>query len=401
MSSSTPDNNSSSDRFARLQKMRAVKFSRTFLLVALLATMVLFINMVKIFLLPILLAAVFSALFYPFYQVILKGLRDSRNLSAFAACLILLLGLLIPLYFIGDLVSREALDFYATAEHRIRDIISQGDAGLLGTIKNSAIVDRLQLDKIDWQTSLQEIAKTAGSLIATVINETYRGTFQLLTSLFVTLFTMFYFFRDGEQLVRRLKYLSPLDEVYEEALIFRFVSVARATIKGTLVIGLLQGTLGGLTLWLFDFNRAILWGVVMLVLSIIPMVGAWLVLYPAALISIFTGEIWQGIAILLIAALGIGNIDNFLRPRLVGRDAGMHDLMIFFSTLGGISVFGITGFIVGPVIAVLFLTILDIYSIEFRSHLDLGQSLVTDVRRKKGRLYHASESEEASQQPSG
>lgn len=376
--------------------MRAVKFSRTFLLVALLATMVLFINMVKIFLLPILLAAVFTALFYPFYQIILKGLRDSRNLSAFAACLILLLGLLIPLYFIGDLVSREALDFYATAEHRIRDIISQGDAGLLGTIKSSAFVERLQLDKIDWQTSLQEIAKTAGSLIATVINETYKGTFQLLTSLFVTLFTMFYFFRDGEQLVRRLKYLSPLDEVYEEALIFRFVSVSRATIKGTLVIGLLQGTLGGLTLWLFDFNRAILWGVVMLVLSIIPMVGAWLVLYPAALISIFTGDIWSGIAILLIGALGIGNIDNFLRPRLVGRDAGMHDLMIFFSTLGGISVFGITGFIVGPVIAVLFLTILDIYSIEFRSHLDLGQSLVSDVRRKKGRLYHASEGEESS-----
>ncbi len=121
-------------------------------------------------------------------------------------------------------------------------------------------------------------------------------------------------------------------------------------------------------------DSPILWGVVMVILSVIPLVGAWLVLHPAAIVQLIWGIYWQGITILLVMLLVIGSIDNLLRPRLVGRDAGMHDLMIFFSTLGGISVFGIMGFIIGPVIAVFFLTILDIYSVEFKSTLDLAQN---------------------------
>ena len=121
----------------------------------------------------------------------------------------------------------------------------------------------------------------------------------------------------------------------------------------------------------------------MVILSIIPLVGSWLVLYPAAIIQVITGHVWQGIAIVVVTLVIIANLDNLLRPRLVGRDAGMHDLMIFFSTIGGISVFGIMGFIIGPVIAVFFLTILDIYSIEFKSTLDISQGSTTDEIEEK------------------
>jgi predicted PurR-regulated permease PerM len=123
----------------------------------------------------------------------------------------------------------------------------------------------------------------------------------------------------------------------------------------------------------------------MVILSVIPLVGAWLVLHPAAIIQLILGNYWQGIVIFLVTILVISNIDNLLRPRLVGRDAGMHDLMIFFSTLGGISVFGIMGFIIGPVIAVCFLTILDIYSIEFKATLDYAQhaGLSEDIDESK------------------
>ncbi|NIR53056.1 AI-2E family transporter, partial [candidate division KSB1 bacterium] len=216
-----------------------------------------------------------------------------------------------------------------------------------------------------------------------VINKTSRGTFQVVTDLFITLFTMFYFFRDGDRLIQRIKYLSPLNDAHEEELMHRFVSVSRATIKGTLLIGLVQGVLGGLTLWFFGVGSAILWGVVMVFLSVIPLVGSWLVLYPAAIIQLILGNIWQGIGIFLVTVVVIANIDNLLRPRLVGRDAGMHDLMIFFSTLGGISLFGIMGFIIGPVIAVFFLTILDIYSIEFKPDLDLAQSSSVEKHREE------------------
>jgi len=153
----------------------------------------------------------------------------------------------------------------------------------------------------------------------------------------------------------------------------RFVSVSRATVKGTLVIGLVQGTLGGLTLWIFGVSSPILWGLVMVILSIIPLVGGWLVLYPAAVIQLILGNTWEGVGIIIVTAVVISNVDTLLRPRLVGRDAGMHDLLIFFSTIGGISLFGIMGFIIGPVIAVFFLTILDIYSIEFKPMLDIAQ----------------------------
>jgi predicted PurR-regulated permease PerM len=188
--------------------------------------------------------------------------------------------------------------------------------------------------------------------------------------LFMTLFTMFYYFRDGKDLLRRLRALIPLDREYKNAIAKRFSSVARATVKGTLLIALAQGTLSGITLWIFGVGSPILWGVVATLLSIIPLVGAWLVLYPAAFVQILTGHLWQGIGILIVTILVIVNVDNLMRPRLVGQETGMHDLMVFFSTLGGISMFGPTGFILGPLVAALFLTMLDIYSAEFRDHLD-------------------------------
>ncbi len=334
---------------------------------------VLFFNLIKIFLVPLLLAAVFTALFYPLYERFLKLFRNNQTASAVLCCLALLLGLLGPVYTVLHLVAQEAVDLFETAEPKVREIISKGDEGLLGDIKGYPLLNRIDWDAIDWQSSLQDVAANTGKLITAVVNKTSQGTFQVLTDLFITLFTMFYFFRDGQKLIERIKYLSPLDDVYEEGLMHRFVSVSRATIKGTLLIGAAQGALGGLTLWMCGVGSPVLWGLVMVVLSIIPLIGAWLVLFPAAIIQIISGNIWAGIVIFVVTVVVILNIDNFLRPRLVGRAAGMHDLMIFFSTLGGISVFGIMGFIIGPVIAAFFLTLLDICSIEFKSSLDLAQ----------------------------
>jgi predicted PurR-regulated permease PerM len=181
---------------------------------------------------------------------------------------------------------------------------------------------------------------------------------------------MFYFFRDGKDLLKRVRRLIPLDREYKNAIAARFSSVARATVKGTLLIALAQGTLSGITLWIFGVGSPFLWGVVATLLSVIPLVGAWLVLYPAAFIQILTGHLWQGIGILIVTILVIVNVDNLMRPRLVGQETGMHDLMVFFSTLGGISMFGPTGFIIGPMIAALFLSVLDIYSAEFQENLD-------------------------------
>jgi predicted PurR-regulated permease PerM len=367
-----------SDSELRLYKIKAEKLSRYFLLVVLVGITVIFFNMIKIFFVPVVLAAVFVGLFQPFYKWMLKLLHHRKGLSSFVCCLVLLLALLIPAYIIANLVSREAISFYHSAEQNVQEIIDQGDRGLLGRIKEHKLVKQLGLDQKNWETTFQEIAKTTAGLLGTVINKASKGTFQFVVNIFLIFFAMFYFFRDGDRLIPKLKYLSPLSERYEEKLIAQFLSVSRATIKGTLLIGLIKGFLGGLTFWIFGVGSPIIWGVVMVLLSIIPMVGAWLVMYPAAIVLMLTGQVWQGILLFIIAGVIIGNIDNILIPRFVGREAGMHDLMVFFSTLGGISIFGVMGFIIGPIIAALFLSILDVYSIEFKQQLDLAQSLKTD-----------------------
>jgi Predicted permease len=283
------------------------------------------------------------------------------------------LGLITPVSIVANLVSGEAISLYQTVEQKVQEIIQKGDERVLKNIKEYKWVKKLHLNEIDWQSSLQESAQAGAKLLATVINKASKGTFQVLANLFLTFFAMFYFFRDGDKLIQRLKYLSPLADKYKEELFIRFISVSRATIKGTVVVGLIKGFIGGLTFWIFGISSPILWGVVMAILSIIPMLGAWLVMYPAAVILLLLGHIWQGIALFLISTLIISSVDNILQPRLVGRSTGLHDLLIFFSTLGGISMFGVMGFIVGPIIAALFISILDVYGIEFKSQLDLAQ----------------------------
>lgn len=382
MSSDQPQPSLTDDRLETLKRLKAEKFSRYFLLVVLIGTGLVFFNMIKIFLIPTILAAVFVTLFHPLYGWLLKLFRNNKSLSSLVCCFILLLGLLTPVSIVANLVSGEAISLYQTAEQKVQEILQKGDERALKNIKEYKWVKKLHLNEIDWQSSLQESVQAGTKLLATVLNKASKGTFQVLANLFLTFFAMFYFFRDGDKLIQRLKYLSPLADRYKEELFIRFTSVSRATIKGTVVVGLIKGVIGGLTFWIFGINSPILWGVVMAILSIIPMLGAWLVMYPAAVIMLVLGHIWQGIALFLISTLIISSVDNILQPRLVGRSSGLHDLLIFFSTLGGISVFGVMGFIVGPIIAALFVSILDVYSIEFKSQLDFSQGIYKNTEKE-------------------
>ena len=350
--------------------MAEKKSSGYFFLAVLIGTMLLFFRMVQIFFVPVLLAAVFSTLFYPLYEAFVRVVRGRRTLAAFLCCFVLLLGLIVPLYVVADLVTREAIEFYRTAQVQIGEFFQPGLAGPLGRLRSLPWLRDLRLDQIDWKSALQKAASTAGSFLATVINKTSRGTIQVIVLLFTTLFTMFYFFRDGKDMLRRVQYLLPLDREYKEAFAARFSSVARATVKGTLLIALVQGSLSGITLWIFGVGSPFLWGVISVLFAMIPLVGVGMVLYPAAIIQMATGHLWMGIGIVLVTTLVIVNVDNLMRPRLVGQEVGMHDLMVFFSTLGGISMFGPMGFIIGPMVAALFLSMLDIYSLEFRDYLE-------------------------------
>ncbi|MBD3321914.1 MAG: AI-2E family transporter [Chitinivibrionales bacterium] len=345
------------------------RLNRRVLIIMLVILGVLLIPIVKLFLVPLVLASTFTTLFYPMYAWLLMRLKGKKALCSLLSCLVLILGVLIPTYVLVHLVTLQTIELYGSAEPRIREIVSRGEEGILGEIQDSKVVRWLRLSRIDWRSSLQDAARTVGKFLTEALNRTSTGVLQLVANLAIMLFTMFYFFIDGERFVKRLRYLSPLRNDYEDLIVNRFLLISRATVKGTFLVGLVQGSIGGIALLVFGVKTWLLWAFIMVILSIIPMVGAWLVMVPAAVIQLLLGNIWQGIGIAAASTVVISNIDNLIRPRLVGKDAKMHDLLIFFSTLGGIAIFGIMGFIVGPVIAALFVTVLDIYGMEFKEEL--------------------------------
>jgi len=368
-------------RTLTLQRLRAEKFARYSLLFIVVVTGIVFFNMVKVFFVPVILAAVFAGLFHPFYESLLKLAQGRRAISAFVCCLALSIGVLLPAYGVANLVAREAVRFYQTVQAKgLRSL----EADSQSFLQRHPILQSLRLETLPLQATVEQALKKAADLLAAAVNRASRETFELVANFFLTFFTMFYFFRDGPVLVQRLKYFSPLADRYENELIRRFLSVSRATIKGTLLVALIKGTLGGLTFWAFGLEAPVLWGVVMVFLSVLPVFGAWLVMYPAAAILVIGGHVWAGLGMFVIAAFVIGSIDNLLQPILVGRDSGMHELLVFFSMLGGISLFGVMGFLVGPVIAALFRTLLDIYGAEFNKQLDLVHHATDGQKAREG-----------------
>ncbi len=347
-----------------------------FFLLALVAAA--FIYVVRMFMVPVLLALAIAAIFHPAYEWLERRLGGRSSLAAFIACLAVLLVVVIPLYLVGSLLVGQLIGF-------IRSIQSADLRHLLEAVQNSRVSGWLQRMHVDWQQVIQSVMGSLGGLLTTVIDRTTSGVIGLFTTLFIMLFTLFYFFRDGRRILGDVRFLAPMQDHYQDLLMDRFVLISRATLIGTVTVALIHGTLGAITLLIFGVKTWLLWGVVIATLGFIPPFGPWVVLVPVGVIKIATGHTWQGIALFLISTALVASIDNLLRPRLVGHSARMHDLLIFFSTLGGIAVFGIVGFIVGPVIAALFITLLSIYGMEFHEMLDSPEDVPARAPRRKRR----------------
>jgi predicted PurR-regulated permease PerM len=204
---------------------------------------------------------------------------------------------------------------------------------------------------------------------------------------FLMLYILFFFLRDGNQLVATLIRVLPLGDVRERQLLAKFAEVSLATIKGTLVVGIVQGAIGGALFWILGIPAPVFWGTVMAVFSVLPAVGPGLVWGPAAVILLGLGEIVKGIVLIAAGAIIIGLVDNVLRPILVGRDTQMPDYLVLLSTLGGLAVFGISGFVIGPVIAALFLVVWEMFAQEHAERTaSPGERLTADLPEGSSRL---------------
>lgn len=347
---------------------QAQRFQRASLLLLLLGISVLFVQMVKDFLLAVFLAAIFAGISYPLYRRIRFGFGGRANLASVTTILLLFLGVVLPLTGFFAFVVSESVSLSQAIGEWIR---SEPDR--LGQLRNWAarlpLVGRLVPDSEQLLTQLGELAGKMGPMLAGKLAAVGRGTLSFLFQLFVCLYAMFFFLVDGPALLRQILYYIPLGAAQEEQLLERFVSVTRATVKGSLLIGVIQGLLAGIAFWVAGVPAAAFWGTVMVVLSIIPAVGSALVWIPAVGYLFIVGQTTPAIGLLVWCSVVVSSIDNFLRPILVGRDARMSDLMILLSTMGGILLFGALGFIVGPILAALFVTIWHIYGKAFEDWL--------------------------------
>lgn len=321
------------------------------------------------FIITIFVAAVLAVVFQKPYQKLLKITKNKEALSSAISCVAIFFIIILPVSFVLSLISAEIIDLSQQIRNPDSELYQTIEPALAQLEEIPVIQDYIQ----DPKTILEdERVTSAASQVSQIAIKYITSLSQSVASIaglvVIMFFSLFYFFIDGKKAVKKLMQISPLADKHEEQLIQKFTSMTRATLKGTVALGLIQGLMGGFAFLVTGVNSLALWTVIMVFLSIIPLVGAPVVLFPASLIMLATGNIWQGI-FLLIATGVVSGADNILRPQLVGKDIEMHSLLIFFSTVGGIAAFGVLGFIIGPIIMALFLTFIDIYQLEFKEDL--------------------------------
>jgi len=342
-------------------KMRTIFF---FGLIILLGLAILYV--VRPFFYPIFWAAIIAVLFYPVYKWLHKHLIKSPSLSSFLTVLLIIIILFLPLSLLSTLIVNESIDLYQT--------VSQGDLikkveGVGSWLQSTSLAPYLEEIKTEGANYATDATKTISIFLFNNLKSITQNSLKFFFMFFIMLYALFYFLRDGKRILKRLMHLSPLGDKYEAMLYEKFTSTTRATLKGTLLVGLVQGILGGILFLATGVEGAFIWGVVMVAFAIIPALGPFIIILPVGIIMLALGNIWQGVVILAIGLGVIGLIDNFIRPPLVGKDIQMHPLLVLFATLGGLILFGISGFVIGPVIAALFVAIMSIYDHHYRNEL--------------------------------
>jgi predicted PurR-regulated permease PerM len=339
-------------------------FPHIFFLLLVLLVSAAFIGLIGEFLMGIFWAVVLAIIFYKTFDRLKLRFNGRENLAAFLTLIFIILIVIIPVLIIGSSVVSESIYYFGKVESKEIQLQETIDS-----IRNSIPIDEaflekygISLDKL--KDTANDFAANASKVIASQALKFTQNIFSFFLQASIMLYVLYFFLRDGKQIIDGIIWVLPIGDEKERALIKRFESVARATVKGSLLVAILQGTIGGLLFLAVGIPAAMLWGVIMIFLSLLP-IGSTIVWLPAAIILFFQGAVAKAVIIILVGSLVIGLADNILRPRLVGQDTKMPDYLILISTLGGISWFGLSGFVIGPVIAALFLTVWQMMGKEF------------------------------------
>lgn len=345
--------------------------SRVFLSLVMVIT-VLFLWMVRGFLLPVFWAAVFAVLFRSLFLRLLTALGGRRSLAAALSTLVVVVAVLVPAGLLVTALTQQGLSLYARiASGEINtDAIVQFVERTLPALTRTMTRYGIEIDQV--RDSLQAGVGTATQYLVGQALAVGQNALTLTVLFGLMLYLLFFFFRDGDRIVDALVRAIPMGDERERKLFGKIAQVSRATVKGTIVVAAVQGAIGGLLFAVVEIRAALFWGVAMGILSLLPAVGAALVWVPAAIFLLATGSVWKALVLIVGGTLFIGLVDNVLRPILVGRETKMPDYLVLLATLGGLTVFGLAGFVAGPILAALFLVTWQMFADEY-APLDSSQ----------------------------
>lgn len=333
----------------------------------LLLVSVVFLYLIAPFAYPLFWAAVVAALFFPVYERIDRLVRHS-NLSTIITLVLVAVIIILPLTIVATILVNEAATIY-NSFNTISSYITNATQQASYFLQHNPYLAQFN---VDGTLVVQNFNKLGTQLINTIVvtaTNIIQNSFAFLAFFLLMFYTLFFFIRDGKKMLQKMMYLCPLGDHYEVLLYKKFTATASATIRGTLLMGAIQGALGGILFAVCGIPSPVMWAVLMAVCSIIPVTGTFIVWLPAGLIMLFSGQLWQGVLILAFGTLVISTVDNLLRPVLVGKNLQMHPLLVLFSTLGGVIMFNISGFVIGPIIAALFLSFWEMYEEYYHKEL--------------------------------
>lgn len=313
---------------------------------------------------PIFWASALAIIFYPVQNRLLKNIQHRPNSQALITLLLCLVIVIIPVIFLSGSVIHQAVGLYQKIESGELDL-----AGRIEQFQNAFPIlkeglEKLGVDLSDMKNQAVNLAMNSGRFIAQYTFDIGSNAFKFVLDFCLMLYLMFFFLRDGHNLKELMVRALPMGDTRERLLFAKFAEVTRATVKGNLLVAITQGALGGIIFWILGIPAALLWAVVMAFASLLPAVGAAIIWGPVALYLLATGSYLQGLVLIGFGAGVIGLVDNLLRPVLVGRDTKLPDYLVLLSTLGGMALFGINGFVIGPTVAALFIAFWGIFMRE-------------------------------------
>ena len=341
------------------------KLAQTSFLLLLVIITLLFGWILQPFFGAILWAVVIAIVFYPLQLKWAPRFGRHRNLLALTVLLVCTVAVILPVLTIVFSLLQRATSLYQKVQAGELDLGVYFDQLKNGFPRVQALAGHVGINVDNLGEHFSAAAMQASKYLTTQAFTFGQGTAQFLVSFSLTLYLAFFFLRDGDFLVSTLVRALPLGDQIERTLLRKIAEVTSATVKGNLAVAAVQGALGGLIFWILGIEGALLWAVVMTFASLLPALGPALVWGPAAIYLLAIHDIWQGVVLIGFGAGVIGTIDNFLRPILVGRSTQIPDYLVLFSTLGGIAVFGLNGFVLGPLIAGVFIVFWDIFIREF------------------------------------